>query len=104
MRTDALTAFPLAANRTLQLGPRLHLVCETNRSSTRGDCTSRTLLDMLRHRHHPTHFTVDQAVEAADRIGAESTWFVHMAHEIAHAEVDAQLPDGMGLAWDGLRF
>ena len=59
---------------------------------------------MLRHRHHPTHFTVDQAVEAADRIGAESTWFVHMAHEIAHAEVDAQLPDGMGLAWDGLRF
>ena len=62
------------------------------------------VLDMLRHRHHPTHFTVDQAVEAAGRIGADSTWFVHMAHEIAHAEVDAQLPDGMGLAWDGLRF
>ena len=27
-----------------------------------------------------------------------------MAHEIAHAEVDATLPDGMGLAWDGLRL
>ena len=62
------------------------------------------VLDMLRHRHHPTHFTVDQAVEAAGRIGAESTWFVHMAHEIAHDEVDAGLPEGMALAWDGLRF
>lgn len=62
------------------------------------------VLDMLRHRHHPTHFTVEQAVEVAQQIGAESTWFVHMAHEIAHAEVDATLPRGMGLAWDGLRL
>ena len=62
------------------------------------------VLDMLRHRHHPTHFTVDQAVEVAHEVGAESTWFVHMAHEIAHAEVDAALPEGMGLAWDGLRI
>lgn len=60
-------------------------------------------LDMLRHRHHPTHFTVDQAVETAQSIGATSTWFIHMAHEISHAEVDASLPDGMALAWDGLR-
>lgn len=64
----------------------------------------RTLfLDMLRHRSHPTHMTVDQAVATADNVAADRTWFIHMAHEIAHAEVDAGLPEGMGLAFDGLR-
>lgn len=65
----------------------------------------RTLvLDMLRPRNHPTHFTVDQAVEAAERIGAERTWFLHMSHEIRHAAVDPTLPPGMRLAWDGIRL
>ncbi len=63
----------------------------------------RTLvLDMLRFRHHPTHLTVDQAVEAATRIGAEATWFTHMTHDICHAELDAELPEGMALCYDGL--
>lgn len=65
----------------------------------------RTLvLDMLRPRQHPTHFTVDQAIEAAERIGAERTWFLHMSHEIRHAAVDPTLPPGMRLAWDGIRL
>jgi len=65
----------------------------------------RTLvLDALRHRAHPTHFTLSQAVEAADRIGAGQTWFVHMSHELPHAETNAALPAGMGLAWDGLEL
>lgn len=61
----------------------------------------RTLvLGALRHRRHPTHFTIDQAVAAAERIGAASTWLVHMSHEVLHAETD--LPEGVTLAWDGL--
>lgn len=64
----------------------------------------RTLvLDALRPRKHPTHFTIDEAVNAAANIGADRTWFVHMAHEVMHAEVDPTLPEGMGLAWDGLQ-
>jgi len=63
----------------------------------------RTLaLDALRWRHHPTHFTVDQAVEVAERVGAERTWFVHMGHDLKHAETDERLPEGMRLAYDGL--
>jgi phosphoribosyl 1,2-cyclic phosphate phosphodiesterase len=57
---------------------------------------------MLRERAHPTHFTVDEAVAAAARIGAERTVFVHMTHDIAHAELDARLPAGMRLAHDGM--
>lgn len=64
----------------------------------------RTLvLDMLRPRAHPTHLTVDQAIETAERIGADSTWFIHMSHEIRHAEVAPGLPNRMNLAWDGVR-
>ncbi len=63
----------------------------------------RTLvLDALRHRHHPTHLTLDQAITIADRIGAEQTYFVHMSHDLAHAETDANLPESMSLAYDGL--
>ena len=60
------------------------------------------VLDALRKRKHATHFTLDEAVRAAERIGAGSTYFVHMNHEMVQAEIDAELPDGMQLAYDGL--
>jgi phosphoribosyl 1,2-cyclic phosphate phosphodiesterase len=63
----------------------------------------RTLvLDALRHRKHPTHFTVGQAVSVAQEVGAERTYFVHMAHDLAHEATNAELPEGMALAHDGL--
>ena len=63
----------------------------------------RTLfLDGLRFRHHPTHFTVDQAVDAAARIGADETYLIHIAHEIVHARDEPNLPEGVRLAYDGL--
>jgi len=63
---------------------------------------STLILDMLRYRRHPTHLSVDQAVEIAGRIAAERTWFIHMTHDIDHAECDESMPDGMALAYDGL--
>jgi len=63
----------------------------------------RTLvLDMLRDRAHATHFTVEQAVEAASRIDARETWFIHMTHDLAHRSLADRLPPGMSPAWDGL--
>jgi phosphoribosyl 1,2-cyclic phosphate phosphodiesterase len=60
------------------------------------------VLDALRHRPHPTHFTLSQAVAMARRIGADRTFFTHIAHELPHAETCAGLPPGMALAHDGL--
>jgi phosphoribosyl 1,2-cyclic phosphate phosphodiesterase len=60
------------------------------------------VLDALRHRPHPTHFTLAEAVEMARRIGADRTFFTHMAHDLGHAETCAALPAGMTLAHDGL--
>lgn len=63
----------------------------------------RTLvLDALRHRKHPTHFTLEEAVNAAASINAERTFFVHMAHDLPHQETSAALPERMSLAYDGL--
>lgn len=62
------------------------------------------ILDALRLDPHPTHFSLPQAVDAAERIGAGRTYFTHMAHQLQHAETNARLPRGMALAYDGLRF
>ncbi len=62
------------------------------------------VVDALRERPHPSHFCLDQAVEAAQRIGARRTFFTHMAHDLGHAATCARLPEGMALAHDGLRL
>ncbi|MBL8757088.1 MAG: MBL fold metallo-hydrolase [Phycisphaerae bacterium] len=60
------------------------------------------VLDALRHRHHPTHLTLSDSVGIAERVGAGRTFFIHMAHDLAHEATNATLPPGMQLAHDGL--
>jgi len=60
------------------------------------------IISALRHKPHPSHATLDQAVEWARRIGARQTWLTHMAHELGHEETNRMLPAGIELAYDGL--
>jgi phosphoribosyl 1,2-cyclic phosphate phosphodiesterase len=60
------------------------------------------VLDALRVRPHPTHFSLAEAIEAARRIAARRTWFTHMCHDLPHAATNARLPEGMQLAYDSL--
>jgi phosphoribosyl 1,2-cyclic phosphate phosphodiesterase len=62
------------------------------------------VIDALRHHSHQTHFTVQGALDAARRIGARQTYFIHMCHELGHAETEASLPPDVRLAYDGLRL
>lgn len=59
------------------------------------------VLGMLRRRPHPAHMSLDQAMAAADRIGARQTWFIHMSHDIAHEATNRSLPPNRQLAYDG---
>ncbi len=60
------------------------------------------VVDALRRRPHPTHFSVDQAIAFSRRLGARTTYFTHIAHDLGHAPTCAELPPGMSLAYDGL--
>jgi phosphoribosyl 1,2-cyclic phosphate phosphodiesterase len=60
------------------------------------------VIDALRDRPHPTHFTLAEAIDAAHRIGAARTYFTHMCHDLPHAATTARLPERMQLAYDGL--
>lgn len=60
------------------------------------------VLDALRHHGHPTHFSLEESIETARRIGAGRTYFTHIAHNIKHTRDSALLPDDMEFSYDGL--
>ncbi|GAB4190228.1 MAG: MBL fold metallo-hydrolase [Phycisphaeraceae bacterium] len=60
------------------------------------------VIDGLRHRHHPTHLTIEQALAEIEQVKPKRAFLTHIAHDIRHAEVDPTLPDNVNLAYDGL--
>ena len=60
------------------------------------------IVSALRHKPHPSHATVEQALGWSRRIGAKQTWLTHIAHELGHEETNRTLPAGVALAYDGL--
>lgn len=62
------------------------------------------VLDALRHRAHPTHFTVAEAIDVVRRLQPRQTYFTHMCHDLPHAATNATLPPGVALAYDSLQF
>ncbi len=51
---------------------------------------------------HPTHFNVEEAVEAAREVGAERTFLTHLTHKVGYRELAEWLPRGIRPAFDGL--
>jgi phosphoribosyl 1,2-cyclic phosphate phosphodiesterase len=65
------------------------------------DGVTTVVIDALRRRPHSTHFSVEEAIAVASRIGAERAYFTHITHDLGHAETCALLPPGVQLAYDG---
>ncbi len=61
------------------------------------------VIDALREKPHPTHLSIAQALEVADRVQPERTLFTHICHELPH-RAGSDLPPGVGLAYDGLKI
>jgi phosphoribosyl 1,2-cyclic phosphate phosphodiesterase len=62
------------------------------------------VLDGLRPNPHPAHMSINEAIEAGRGIGSKRIWLTHLTHLTDHGTVEAGLPEGFGLAHDGLRI
>ena len=62
------------------------------------------ILDALRFQPHPTHFTLDQALEVVEELKPERTLFTHICHDMDHEEVNRMLPAVSKLAYDGQKI
>jgi phosphoribosyl 1,2-cyclic phosphate phosphodiesterase len=62
------------------------------------------VVDALRYRPHPTHFTVAEALAVVARLKPRRAWLTHMCHDLPHQATNDALPDGVQLAYDGLKL
>jgi phosphoribosyl 1,2-cyclic phosphate phosphodiesterase len=60
------------------------------------------VLNALFDEPHPTHLSVPEAIETAQRIGARRTFLTHLTHRHSYADLAARLPEGILPAYDGL--
>lgn len=62
------------------------------------------IVDALRHKPHPTHLTVQQALGLVEKLKPRQSFLTHMAHDLGHEETNALLPTHVRLAYDGLKL
>ena len=63
------------------------------------------VMNALRPKPHPSHQSIDEALENVCRIEPKRAYFVHMSHHIGlHAEADKLLPPHVRFAYDGLEI
>ena len=60
------------------------------------------VIDALRYKPHPTHFSLEEALEAIDRIRPKQAFLTHMTHSFEYTILEGQLPDHIHPAYDGL--
>jgi phosphoribosyl 1,2-cyclic phosphodiesterase len=61
------------------------------------------IIDALRHEPHPTHLSVSQALDVAERVRPQQTWLTHICHQLPQS-AETSLPPNTGIAYDGLKL
>lgn len=63
------------------------------------------VLNALRRETHISHFTLSEAVELVKELHIPTAYFTHISHQLGlHTAVNEELPEGIQLAYDGLRI
>ena len=60
------------------------------------------VINALFRRPHPSHLSLQEAIDVAAKVGAERTYLTHLTHDNFHADLEAELPRGVSPAFDGL--
>jgi phosphoribosyl 1,2-cyclic phosphate phosphodiesterase len=63
------------------------------------------VINALRKEKHISHFSLREAIDFIREISPKKAYITHISHQMGrHADVTAELPAGIYLAWDGLSF
>lgn len=62
------------------------------------------IVDALRYRPHPTHAHLERTLEWIARVKPRRAILTNLHIDLDYAKLSAELPGGVGAAWDGLRF
>ena len=62
------------------------------------------IIDSLRSAPHPTHMSTDEALAIIAEAGVPRAWLTHLSHENDHHDLEAMLPQGVKVAWDGMKI
>lgn len=60
------------------------------------------VIDALQYRTHPSHFSLDEALEWIDRLKPRNAALTHMHIPLDYAAVDAETPDNVHPGYDGM--
>ena len=61
------------------------------------------IINCVRRGRHISHFSLEGALEVAKRVGAKHSWLTHLSHQLpCHEVLQAELPEGIHPAYDGL--
>lgn len=63
------------------------------------------IINCVRYGKHISHYSLEEAVEVAQKVGAKHSWITHLSHQLPRYEIlAADLPEGILPAYDGLRI
>lgn len=62
------------------------------------------VLDALRIAPHPSHSHLERSIAFVERLRPKRAFFTHISHELEQGAIDAILPAGIRLAYDGLKL
>lgn len=62
------------------------------------------VISALKNTPSPLHFSIDEAIDFANRLKAQKVWLTHVSHELDHQQTNACLPPHIRLAYDGLEI
>ena len=63
------------------------------------------IINCVRRGRHISHFSLEGALEVAQKVGAEHTWLTHLSHQLPkYEDLLKELPDGVEPAYDGLHI
>jgi phosphoribosyl 1,2-cyclic phosphate phosphodiesterase len=62
------------------------------------------VLNALRREKHISHFNLEEAIALVQGVQVPQAYFTHISHQLGrHADVEAELPQGIHLGFDGLQ-